>query len=160
MRHRMLRLIFAMGCVVAPGPTFAADRAVPYWASITAGDALLRTGPGRNYPASWRYRRAQLPVQVIQVHDSWRKVRDRDGTVGWMAAVLLSAERTAIVIGETQPMRGAPDSTSRLLWRAEPGVVGRIRHCGAGWCEFNVGGKTGYIETSGLWGMSPNESVD
>lgn len=160
MRQRMFRLIFAMGCAMSSAPTLAADRAVPYWASITAGDALMRTGPGRNYPASWRYRRAQLPVQVIQVHDSWRKIRDLDGAEGWMAAVLLSIERTAIVVGETRPMRGAPDAASRLLWRAEPGVVGRIRHCAAGWCEFNAGGKTGYIETSGLWGVSPDETID
>lgn len=138
----------------------AADRPVPYWASIAAGDALMRSGPGRNFPATWRYRRAELPVQVIQVHETWRKVREPDGTEGWMAAALLSAARTAIVVGEVQPMRAAPDRMARILWRAAPGVVGKISHCADGWCEFDVAGRAGYVRADGLWGVAPGEVVD
>lgn len=138
----------------------AADRPVPYWASIAAGDALMRSGPGRNFPATWRYRRADLPVQVVQVHETWRKVREPDGTEGWMAAALLSAARTAIVIGEVQPMRAAPDRMARMLWRAAPGVVGKISHCADGWCEFDVAGRAGYVRADGLWGVTPGETVD
>lgn len=138
----------------------AADRPVPYWASITAGDALIRAGPGREYPATWRYRRADMPVIVLQVHESWRRIRDFEGTEGWMASVLLSAERTAMVVGRVRAMRGAPDSASRLLWRVAPGVVGRVRHCSDGWCELSVKGKTGYVEISGLWGVGAREVID
>lgn len=155
-----LKLLLGTLLLLPSSLALAADRAVPYWASITASEALMRTGPGRDYPAQWRYRRPLLPLQVVQVHESWRKVRDMDGTTGWMAAVLLSAERTAMVIGELRPMRAAPDRSARLLWRAEPGVVGKIRHCADGWCEFEVKGKTGYIETNGLWGVDAGEVVD
>lgn len=142
-------------------PLTAAGRPVPYWASITSGDALLRTGPGRNYPAVWRYRRADLPVIVLQVHESWRRVRDFEGSEGWMAAVLLSAERTALVVGgDVQALHGAPSSASRILWRVEPGVVGKIRHCADGWCEFGVASKAGYIRVSALWGVNSREIVD
>ncbi len=151
-------LVFFM--VVSASLATAADRPVPYWASIAAGDALMRTGPGREYPAVWRYRREGLPIRVVQVHESWRRVVDLDGTIGWMASVLLSAERTAIVVGEERPMRSAPDRGSRLLWRAAPGVVGFIRHCERGWCEFAVNGKVGFVETAGLWGVEPNEIVE
>ena len=142
-------------------PAHAAEtRPVPYWASIAAGDALMRSGPGRNFPATWRYRRADLPVKVVQVHDSWRKVREPDGTEGWMAAALLSIQRTAIVTGETRPMRETPEGDARITWRARPGVVGRISHCAAGWCEFDVRGKTGYIRTEHVWGVDPRETLD
>jgi SH3-like domain-containing protein len=58
---------------IALVPAWAAEnRPVPYWASISAGDALMRSGPGRNFPATWRYRRADLPVKVVQIHESWR----------------------------------------------------------------------------------------
>lgn len=156
MIRRGLGLFMALSATLAT----AADRPVPYWASIAAGDALMRTGPGREYPAVWRYRREGLPVRVVQVHESWRKVIDLDGTSGWMASVLLSAERTAIVVGEERPMRSAPDRGSRLLWRAAPGVVGIVRHCEKDWCEFEVNGKAGYVETSGLWGVEPGEVVE
>src|SRR5690606_11690319 len=72
-------------------------RETPYWASISSGRAMMRTGPGRNYPGTWLYVRPDLPIQVVEVYQSWRKVRDPDGTVGWMLVNLLSDTRTAIV---------------------------------------------------------------
>jgi len=142
-------------------PAMAAEqRPVPYWASIAAGDALMRSGPGRNFPATWRYRRADLPVKVLQVHESWRKVEEPDGTEGWMAAALLSADRTAMVLGETRPMRAAPEPGARILWRAQPGVVGKISHCASGWCEFDVQGRAGYIEIAHIWGVESSETID
>jgi len=146
---------------IALVPAWAAEnRPVPYWASISAGDALMRSGPGRNYPATWRYRRADLPVKVLQIHESWRKIREPDGTIGWMAAALLSAQRTAIVTGEIRPLRAAPETASKILWRAEPGVVGKIAHCAAGWCEFEVDGRAGYVAVNHIWGAEPGETLD
>jgi SH3-like domain-containing protein len=156
MRGQIAVLVALFAATAAP----ATERAVPYWASIAAGDALMRSGPGREYPAIWRYRRPELPLQVVQVHDGWRRVREMDGTEGWMTAVLRSAQRTAIVVGQMRPMRAAPDPGARILWRAAPGVVGRIAHCANGWCEFDVQGKAGYIEVSGLWGVSAAETID
>ncbi len=158
---RWAKLTLAVVALASAVPTPAAeDRPVPYWASITAGDALLRTGPGRNYPATWRYRRADLPVIVLQIHDSWRRVRDFEGAEGWMAAVLLSAERTALVVGGVQTLHGAPSTASRAVWRVAPGVVGKIRHCSEGWCEFRIAGRAGYIRTSGLWGVGAEEVIE
>ncbi len=156
----MHRGFVAMAIAMCGTLASAADRPVPYWASVTAGDALMRTGPGRNYPAVWRYRRKGLPVKVLQVHESWRKVSDRDGTVGWVSAALLSAERTAIVVGEIRPMLASPEEGSRILWRAAPGVIGKVRHCANGWCKFDVDGKSGFIASNGIWGIEPGEAID
>lgn len=160
MRLQVIRLTAMMILAAIGASAPASERAVPYWASITAGDAYLRTGPGRNYPVIWRYRRVGLPVIVLQVHQSWRRVRDFEGSEGWMASVLLSAERTAMVTGSVRPLRGAPDHASRLLWRVAPGVVGKIRHCRHGWCEFGLNGRYGYIEVSGLWGVGADEVIE
>lgn len=136
------------------------SRALPYWASLTAGDALMRTGPGRQYPATWRYRRAALPLKVIAVHETWRKVRDPDGTEGWMASALLGDQRTGMVTGASRPLRSAPDAAAKILWHAEPGVVGHVSHCAGGWCELDVRGRVGYVEAMYLWGVEPGEAVD
>ena len=118
----------------------------------------MRTGPARAYPASWLYQRADLPVQVVQVFKEWRKVRDPDGTEGWMQGTLLRETRTAIVRG-TEPlaMRDRPSADARLAWRAAPGVVGRISQCANGWCRFDVKGQVGFVELGQLWGVSPTE---
>jgi SH3-like domain-containing protein len=139
----------------------AQERAVPYWASIAAGAANLRTGPARTYPAIWRYRRRDLPVQVVQVYGNWRRIREQDGTEGWMLSTLLSAQRTAVVTGTgPAPMYADPSSSSALDWRAEPGVVGKISKCRSGWCLFDVAGKRGYIRTERIFGVDPGEIVE
>lgn len=135
-------------------------REPPYWASISAGKARMRTGPARTYPASWLYQRADLPVQVVAEFKEWRKVRDPDGTEGWMLGNLISSRRTAIVRGaEPAAMRDRPSSAGRLLWRAAPGVVGRLSECGGGWCRFDVKGQAGFVEVSGLWGVEAGERL-
>ncbi|WP_447412556.1 SH3 domain-containing protein, partial [Clostridium perfringens] len=74
-------------------------KAPPFFGSIAAGRARMRTGPGRTYPANWLYQRADLPVRVVAVFKEWRKVEDPDGAQGWILAALISERRTAIVRG-------------------------------------------------------------
>ena len=129
------------------------ERKTPYWASISAGKAMMRTGPGRNYPAVWLYLRPDLPIRVIETYPGWRKVQDPDGETGWMLQRLLSDTRTAIVTGtEPRPMHEAPDAGSKIRYRAEPGVVGRLSDCADGWCRLDVAGRAGFIRTDHFWG--------
>lgn len=131
----------------------------PYFASISASEARMRTGPGRQYPANWLYRRADLPVRVLVVYGDWRKVEDPDGTQGWMLGNLLSATRTAMVMGDTVELHETPSFGGRVLWRAARGVVGRLSKCSQGWCYLDVRGRGGFVEASHLWGVDPGEAI-
>ena len=162
MTARILSLVLVVAAALSLGAAEAQPRReTPYWASISSGQAMMRAGPGRNYPGTWLYVRRGLPVRVIEVYESWRKIEDPDGTSGWMLVNLLSDARTAIVRGdEPRPMHERPDAASPIRFRAEPGVVGRIARCGGAWCRFDVGGRDGYIRTDHIWGVDPNEILD
>ena len=135
-------------------------RPTPYMASIASGRAMMRTGPGQNYPGIWLYTRRDLPIRVIEVYREWRKIQDPEGTTGWMLVSLLSDQRTAIVRGDGYAeMRDSPDEASARRYRAEANVVGRISRCADGWCNFDVRGRSGYIRVDRLWGVEPNEVV-
>jgi SH3-like domain-containing protein len=137
------------------------ERQTPYWASIAAGKANMRTGPARTYPVTWLYQRADLPIQVVEVYRHWRKIQDPAGTTGWMQVNLLSSTRTAIVTGEEpRPMHEAPNAGAAVRFLAEPGVVGRISNCSGGWCRLDVGGREGYIRTDHIWGTDPGETLE
>jgi SH3-like domain-containing protein len=138
---------------------WAQQRKPPYYASIAASKARMRTGPGRNYPASWLYQRADLPVKVVEVYNDWRKVEDPDGTQGWMQVALMSPTRTGYVVGGIVELRDAPRGNGRINWRAAPGVVGRVSKCQRGWCWFDVKGRAGYVEQNRIWGTDPGEEV-
>lgn len=155
---------FAMGAITVAlmvQPLEAApDKKAPFWGSIAAGRARMRTGPARTYPASWLYQRADLPIRVLKVFKEWRQVEDPDGTQGWMQGNLISERRTAIVRGSAPAeMLERPAAGARLLWRAAPGVVGRVSQCGDGWCRLDVKGQSGFVQTSHLWGVEPGENL-
>jgi SH3-like domain-containing protein len=137
------------------------QRETPYWASISSGQAMMRAGPGRNYPGTWLYVRRDLPVRVVEVYQSWRKIVDPDGTSGWMLVNLLSDTRTAIVRGDSpRAMHERPDEASPVRFRAEPGVVGRLSRCSDGWCHLDLRGRAGFIRTGHIWGIGREETLN
>lgn len=146
------------GSLVASA-AWAQTRKPPYYASIAASEARMRSGPGRNFPVNWVYVRADLPIRVIDIYRDWRKVESSDGTQGWMQVGLLSDRRTAIIQGGIAELREQPRPGARVAWRAAPGVVGRIKSCARGWCLIDVKGRGGYVEQTRLWGVAPDEDV-
>jgi SH3-like domain-containing protein len=159
---RRVMLAAALTLGLAVGSAEAQDeRPTPYWASISAGKAMMRTGPGQNYPAIWLYLRADLPIRVIETYPNWRKVSDPDGTTGWMLQRLLSDTRTALVTGDApRPMRQDPADNSRIRYLAQPGVVGRLSKCARGWCLLDVHGRQGYIRADHFWGLDPGGTLE
>ncbi len=153
-------LLLAAGMSATSVAEAQRTRETPYWASISASRAMMRTGPGRTYPATWLYVRSDLPIRVVEIYQNWRKIQDPGGTTGWMMVQLLSDTRTALVLGEEpQALHQDRASDSPVRFRAEPGVVGRISRCNVGWCHFDVRGRGGYIRTEHIWGLSPGEQV-
>lgn len=152
----MLSRLFILPAIAALGiaaPAFAQEAKVPYWASIRAGEVNMRVGPAEEYQIAWVYRRPQLPVKVVRVKDGWRLVQDPDGAKGWMNQRFLTRQRTAFVSGKTPAdMRQAGDGGARLLWRIAPGNVGLLGDCDAGWCQFELGKRKGFVQQSRLWG--------
>lgn len=131
----------------------AAQREVPYWASIRVDEVNMRVGPGESYRILWVYRRENLPVKVLRLKEGWRLIEDPDGARGWMLGRFLSLKRSVIVNGSgLADMREKAAPSSRLLWRLEPGVVGVLGDCEAGWCSLDVGGREGFVRQDRIWG--------
>ncbi len=160
-----LAVLFGVG-ILAPALAPAAPKGtglpLPRFVSLRASEARLRTGPGVQYPEEWIYQRRGLPLEIIAEHHTWRKVRDWQGTQGWMHQALLSGDRTLIVTGATRNLRQRPDSESRAIARVEAGVIGRIEHCaqGNGWCEVEIDGYQGWLRRVEFWGVYVDEKVD
>ncbi len=156
-----MRLLLAIALLLGAFPAVAQDKTPPYWASIASGEAMIRTGPGRNYPGIWLYKRRDLPVKVLKIYQSWRLIEDPDGARGWMLVTLLSDRRTAIVRpGQPRPLYEKRSSSSRVAFLVEPGVVGRIENCDGALCSFAVGGRIGWIDQGAVYGVGEREQLD
>ncbi|RWB75570.1 SH3 domain-containing protein [Mesorhizobium sp.] len=139
---------------------------LPRFVSLKSGRVNSRVGPGANYSVDWMYMKAGLPMEVIQEFDTWRRVRDADGSEGWINQSLLSGRRTAIVAPWQRSKGGGrinlldrADKDAGVIAILEPGVMGSIKKCDGQWCEMTFEGHTGWIAQSQVWGAYPGEKV-
>jgi SH3-like domain-containing protein len=132
---------------------------VPRFASLKSDEVNLRAGPGEDKPKLWVYQRAGMPVEIIEEFDTWRRIRDYQGVVGWVSASLLSGKRTAIVIDERRTIYEQPDSRSAPVAELDPGVIARLIECSGAWCRLEVKGYKGWMLRTEFWGVFPDEVV-
>jgi SH3-like domain-containing protein len=177
------RFAFALGLVAAmvavAGPQAGASAAstggavaranpsglpIPRFVSLKASRVNVRIGPGEDYKIAWVFTRPGLPIEVIQEFDTWRRVRDSDGTVGWVFHSLLSGKRTAVVAPwssiDPRPLRAAASPDAAITAYLEPGVMADIKRCDGGWCRLSGATFSGWISQDQLWGVYPGEEIN
>ncbi|MGB7432386.1 MAG: SH3 domain-containing protein [Ahrensia sp.] len=145
---------------------------LPRFVSLKAQNVNMRVGPGKQYAVSWRYTKAGLPLEILQEYDNWRRVRDAEGTIGWVHGSLLSGTRTAVTApwgkgddaAETLKLHVEPQGKSNILAYLKPGVMGEISDCDGVWCKMKVqsGPRTlaGFANQAELWGAYPDEKFE
>lgn len=141
---------------------------VPRFVSLKSDRVNLRNGPGTDYPTSWVYRRAGLPLEIVKEFEAWRQVRDADGATGWVLQSFLSGRRTALVLpwerksGKTPPVvpiRASDSDYSNIVANVEAGVIADLHTCDGRWCRVTVDEYSGYIEQKKLWGVYEGETI-
>lgn len=142
---------------------------LPRFASLKADRVNLRAGPGTEYPTSWVYRRAGLPLEILSELEGWRQVRDAEGATGWIVHSLLSGRRTALVTPwDTKPGQPAPrvpvrtreSETARPVAIVEAGVIANVHRCDGRWCNVTIDRFRGYMLQKQLWGVYENEVLN
>ena len=161
----------AFGQEVSVGPVTKLP--LPRYASLKTDRVNLREGPSKDHRTLWVFRRAGLPVEIVAEFETWRRIRDAEGTEGWVLHSLLSGRRTALV---TAPKGGDKSAQVPLFSKSEPnsgeearleaGVIGNVKSCASNWCRIIVAlpqsrdDVDGYIRQDRLWGVYPNETLE
>ncbi|MEN9895595.1 MAG: hypothetical protein RIR97_1447 [Pseudomonadota bacterium] len=138
---------------------------LPRFVSLKAKRVNLRVGPGPDYAVSWLYTRAGLPVEIIQEYDTWRRIRDADGSEGWVFHSLLDGRRSAIAAPWMKGkgadvfvnLRTDPQKEARVVAKLQPGVIITLKECNAEWCRAETDGSEGWVAQEEIWGAYPGE---
>ncbi len=137
---------------------------LPRFVSLKFDRVHLREGPSKDHRTTWIYERPGLPIEITAEYGTWRKVRDSDGTEGWVQHTVLSGRRTAVVApwkkDKVFTLYSRPAKDSQPVARLQTGVIASVRSCNGKWCKIFGEGFDGYIEQTLLWGVYPNEKVD
>jgi SH3-like domain-containing protein len=167
--HRaILMTIVACGLSAGPAQAQSAGSAsglpVPRFVSLKADKVNMHIGPAKTYETKWVYQRQGLPVEITAEFENWRRIRDADGTEGWVYHSLLSGKRAGLVTAKDPddlvPIHQRPETGSPVTAKLERGVLGAVKRCKDGWCAINGRGFEGWIQQVRLWGVYPNEKVD
>ena len=169
MRHAnraLLVIVLAAvaGVAQAQGVGSASGLPVPRFVSLKADKVNMHVGPAKTYETKWLYQRQGLPVEITAESENWRRIRDADGTEGWVYHSLLSGKRTGMVTAKNPhdliDIHAKPDLESAVTAKLERGVVATVKRCDNGWCSISGRGFDGWIQQARLWGVYPNEKVD
>jgi SH3-like domain-containing protein len=132
---------------------------VPRFASFASDKVYMREGPTYRHPILWVYRRRGLPVEILAQYDVWRRVRDADGTIGWVHASMIAERRTVLVTAKApSPVRRSSDPRSPILALAQAGLVAKLEACEASACEIEASGAEGWIDKKNIWGVRVGET--
>jgi SH3-like domain-containing protein len=167
----MLRNVLCLCAGLMTGATALAEQMgsatglpVPRYVSLKSDRVNLREGPSKDHRTSWVFQRAGLPVEITAEFETWRKVRDSEGSEGWVLHSLLSGRRTALVApwkkNEVLTLYSKPDAGADAQAKLQAGVVANIKSCGGKWCRVFGEGFDGFIEQANLWGVYPEEKVE
>jgi len=157
-RHvlRAASLVFAVCASFAAAPETIEVQ--PHYASIRREQAFLREGPSYAHRILWIYKRKDYPVMILASFDAWRRVKDVDGTVGWMHRTQLSDKRSVLFIGFTKSaLRAGDDPKSKIVAYAAPGVVAWLKACEPQFCEVEASGTDGWVDKRNIWGVDAGE---
>ena len=165
LRSALALMLFsgAAGWAAAAAPT-QSGLPVPRFVSIKADRVTVRDGPDKDHDVSWIYTRVGWPVEITAEFEDWRRIRDADGSEGWVYHSLLSGKRTAAVQLKTKtalaPLYEKPDAASPVLARLQVGVLATVKICNGSWCQISGKDFDGWIQQTDLWGVYPGEKVD
>ena len=170
MRASIVAIAALFAFLAGPGAAFADAKGtvtglpLPRYASLKTDRVNLREGPSKDHATKWVFQRAGLPVEITAEFAIWRKVRDSEGTEGWVLHTLLSGRRTGLVgVGKkdaTFSLTSQPRDRADVTATLQAGVIANIRTCDAGWCLVFGQGYKGYIHQTDLWGVYPDEKVE
>lgn len=149
---------------LAPNALGASGLPVPRFVSLKNDKVNVRKGPSSEHALAFSYQQKGLPVEITAEFENWRRVRDAEGSEGWILQNMLSGKRTALVApgrkGSYMNLMNGPSVESGAEARLASGVVAEIKSCDGNWCRVIASGYDGYVDQNMVWGAYPGEAVN
>jgi SH3-like domain-containing protein len=125
--------------------------------SVNGNDVNMRSGPGTKYKVMWELGNG-FPLIVLKRSGKWYRVRDFEGTIGWVHRDVVGKNPSMIVKVHKKSkkrvnVRSGPGTKYRIVAKAYYGVVFKTLQQKNGWVKIqHEKGVTGWVKRSLLWG--------
>ena len=122
-----------------------------YFMMLKYSKVNVRFGPSRDYPVKFIYKKAFLPVNVIDKKENFRKIIDHKKNSGWIHLSQLKKARSLIILSNKLIFE-KPRKNSKPIINLEKGRLLIIKKCKNEWCKVKTENYSGWIEATDIWG--------
>jgi SH3-like domain-containing protein len=134
---------------------------IPRFVSLKSNDVNLRKGSSTNYPIVLKYTNKNLPIEIIDEYDHWRKTIDIEGNQGWIHKNLIKGNRFAITNQNyISPLQIKNKPQGRVIGTIGKNNIVKINKCFLDWCSISHENKRGWVEKINLWGVYKYEKFN
>jgi len=128
--------------------------------SIRTSVANLRIGPSPAHPIAFVYEKKNMPVEVIDEFEVWRKVKDYQGDIGWIHLSQLSRKRTLLTTKDGIVLFKNATIYSKPIIKIGNLEAAVIKKCIPNWCLVEIQKYKGWIQTDHVWGLENKEIIN
>ena len=161
MKHLWLIAFLFIACPALAAPEASilnpSGLPVPRFVALKSDDVNLRAGPGKRYPIRWHYSRARFPVQIIEEFAHWRKIKDFEGTTGWVHKGIVDGKRTVLITEKQRNLYSKPDTESKLVMKVSANVIAPLKQCEPDWCQVEIQDHKAWVRKTDIWGVTREE---
>ena len=131
---------------------------IPRFVSLKSNDANIRVGPSVNYPIKLKYLKQNLPLEIIDEFDVWRKSKDHVGNIGWIHKSLIKGDRFILVNNNTNKdvnLYNIPNG--KIIGIIKKNNILDLDLCILNWCKVTQNNFTGWLLKKNIWGVYETE---
>tara|TARA_B100000686_G_scaffold8336_1_gene8390 strand:- start:685 stop:1053 length:369 start_codon:yes stop_codon:yes gene_type:complete len=111
----------------------------------------VRYGPSMEYQIKYIYRKANLPLKVIDKKENFRRIIDHKNNSGWIHRTQLKKSRSLITTSEKILFK-KPTKYSKPLAKIDKGRLLLVKKCKKNWCNIKTGQFSGWVDKNNIWG--------
>ena len=131
---------------------------LPRFVSLKSNDANLRVGPSINYPIELKYIKKNLPLEIIDEFDVWRKTKDHEGNIGWLHKSLIKGDRYVLIKNTglvDKKIYNRPNG--KLIGLIQQNNILKLKKCLLDWCYVFSKDIKGWVLKNDIWGVYKKE---
>jgi len=111
----------------------------------------VRYGPSFEHPIKYIYKKVELPVQLIDKKENFRRIIDHKKNSGWIHISQLRKSKSLITTS-TKILFKKPTKYSKPLAKLDSGRLLIINKCEKNWCNVKTNQFSGWIDKKNIWG--------
>src|SRR5260370_3667466 len=106
---------------------------MPRFVSLKPDRVNVRGGPTRDHEVTFVYTRAGLPVEITAESDNWRRIRDWEGSEGWVYHSLFAGPRPTVATpndkNQLVPLHDRDSSNGTVIAQLQDRGLASVNPC-------------------------------